>query len=98
VVYPTAYWTPERFHSSGAFPSKQDSFMLMRLRSSFPFCRFPAQEHVGGDNKIPSIIYYGQEGNVRAVGAETQQPHVIEEAAKEQWIRLEWYVKTGCDE
>ncbi|KIM58494.1 hypothetical protein SCLCIDRAFT_128104 [Scleroderma citrinum Foug A] len=53
--------------------------------------KFPAQEHVGGDNKIPSIIYYDQEGNVRAVGAETQQSHVIEEAAKEQWIRLEWW-------
>ncbi|KAL4079085.1 hypothetical protein J3A83DRAFT_4367804 [Scleroderma citrinum] len=53
--------------------------------------KFPAQDHVGGDNKIPSIVYYDQEGTVRAVGAETQQPHIIEEATKDQWIRLEWW-------
>ena len=31
---------------------------------------------------------------MRAAGAETQQAHVIEEAVKEQWIKLEWYAIT----
>ncbi|KAI6029300.1 hypothetical protein BKA83DRAFT_4216861 [Pisolithus microcarpus] len=53
--------------------------------------KFPAQEHVAGDNKIPSIIYYDKEDKVRAVGAETQRPDVIEEARREQWVRLEWW-------
>lgn len=32
--------------------------------------RFPCQDQVGGDSKIPTIIYYDKDGNVRAVGAE----------------------------
>ncbi|KIJ04955.1 hypothetical protein PAXINDRAFT_141614, partial [Paxillus involutus ATCC 200175] len=39
--------------------------------------RYPAQEHVGGDNKIPSILYYDRQGTVQAVGAEALQQHVI---------------------
>ncbi|KAG6334775.1 hypothetical protein ID866_4308 [Astraeus odoratus] len=53
--------------------------------------KFPAQEHVGGDNKIPSVMYYDGEGKIRAIGAETQQPHIIEEAVKEGWVKLEWW-------
>ncbi|KAF9231960.1 hypothetical protein BU15DRAFT_81773 [Melanogaster broomeanus] len=53
--------------------------------------RYPAQEHIGGDNKIPSILYYDQQGVVRAVGAETSQPHIIEQAEDENWLKLEWW-------
>ncbi|KAF9234838.1 hypothetical protein BU15DRAFT_78672 [Melanogaster broomeanus] len=53
--------------------------------------RYPAQEHIGGDNKIPSILYYDQQGVVRAVGAETSQPHIIEQAEDENWVKLEWW-------
>ncbi|KAH7883409.1 hypothetical protein F5I97DRAFT_1939180 [Phlebopus sp. FC_14] len=53
--------------------------------------RYPAQEHVGGDNKIPSILYYDKQGTVRAVGAETLQPHVVEQAQDENWIKSEWW-------
>ncbi|KAF8833157.1 hypothetical protein BDN67DRAFT_1017878 [Paxillus ammoniavirescens] len=53
--------------------------------------RYPAQEHVGGDNKIPSILYYDQQGVVRAIGAETSQPHIIEQAEDENWIKLQWW-------
>ncbi|KAH7883407.1 hypothetical protein F5I97DRAFT_1981501 [Phlebopus sp. FC_14] len=52
--------------------------------------RYPAQEHVGGDCKIPSIVYYDQQGNPRAFGAEALQEHIIERAEDEQWIKLEW--------
>ncbi|KAG6334776.1 hypothetical protein ID866_4309 [Astraeus odoratus] len=54
--------------------------------------RYPAQEHVGGDCKIPSIIYYDQQGRPRAFGAEALQEHIIERAEDEQWIKLEWYL------
>ncbi|KAF9234839.1 hypothetical protein BU15DRAFT_14777, partial [Melanogaster broomeanus] len=53
--------------------------------------RYPAQEHVGGDNKIPSILYYDQKGVVRAVGAEALQLHVIKQAEEENWVKLEWW-------
>ncbi|KIJ66155.1 hypothetical protein HYDPIDRAFT_152023 [Hydnomerulius pinastri MD-312] len=53
--------------------------------------RYPAQEHVGGDCKIPTILYYDQQGNPRAFGAEALQEHIIEQAEDEQWIKLEWW-------
>ncbi|KAG2049397.1 hypothetical protein BDR06DRAFT_961567 [Suillus hirtellus] len=53
--------------------------------------RYPAQEHVGGDSKIPSILYYDLQGNVRAVGAEALQEHIIEQAEDEGWVKLVWW-------
>ncbi|KAG1718149.1 hypothetical protein EDB19DRAFT_1651288 [Suillus lakei] len=53
--------------------------------------RYPAQEHVGGDSKIPSILYYDLQGDVRAVGAEALQEHIIEQAEDEGWVKLEWW-------
>jgi len=55
-------------------------------------CRFPAQERVGGDSKIPSILYYNQQGQLCAAGAEALQERVIEQAEEENWIKLEWFV------
>ena len=52
--------------------------------------RYPAQEHVGGDNKIPSILYYDHQGAIRAIGAEALQQHVIDEAEEDYWVKLEW--------
>ncbi|KAK0481095.1 hypothetical protein EDD18DRAFT_1203722 [Armillaria luteobubalina] len=49
--------------------------------------RFPSQEHVGGDAKIPTIIYYDQDGNVKAVGAEALKQNVVEDAEDEGWLR-----------
>ncbi|KAJ8595460.1 hypothetical protein M405DRAFT_929541 [Rhizopogon salebrosus TDB-379] len=53
--------------------------------------RYPAQEQVGGDSKIPSIIYYDLDGEVRAVGTEALQEHIIEQAEEEGWLKLEWW-------
>lgn len=53
--------------------------------------RFPAQEHIGGDAKIPSILFYDQTGMVRAVGAEALQESVIVQAEEEEWVKSEWY-------
>ncbi len=52
--------------------------------------RYPAQEQVGGDSKIPTIIYYDLSGNVQAVGAEAIREGIIEEAEDEGWIKAEW--------
>ncbi|OAX34642.1 hypothetical protein K503DRAFT_859084 [Rhizopogon vinicolor AM-OR11-026] len=53
--------------------------------------RYPAQEQVGGDSKIPSILYYDLQGVVRAVGAEALQERIIEQAEDEGWVKLEWW-------
>ena len=54
--------------------------------------RYPAQEKIGGDAKIPSVIYYDQQGNVRAVGAETLLDNNIELAMDENWVKVEWWL------
>jgi hypothetical protein len=53
--------------------------------------RYPAQERVGGDAKIPSIVYYDQQGAVRAVGAEALLETNLEKAQDEDWVKAEWY-------
>ncbi|KII95456.1 hypothetical protein PLICRDRAFT_170106 [Plicaturopsis crispa FD-325 SS-3] len=53
--------------------------------------RFPAQETVGGDSKIPTVIYYDRNGAVKAVGAEALQESVIELAEDEEWVKVEWF-------
>ncbi|PBK65399.1 hypothetical protein ARMSODRAFT_1022208 [Armillaria solidipes] len=49
--------------------------------------RFPAQEHVGSDAKIPTIIYYDKSEKPRAIGAEALQEHIVETAEDERWIK-----------
>ncbi|KAJ4471454.1 hypothetical protein J3R30DRAFT_1080306 [Lentinula aciculospora] len=52
---------------------------------------FPAQGKVGGSAKIPSILYYDQEGRVRAVGSEATEPAFIEQAEEEGFIKVSWF-------
>ncbi|KAN0094954.1 hypothetical protein V8E55_003241 [Tylopilus felleus] len=52
---------------------------------------FPAQALVNGDAKVPSLLYYDKNGNVKAVGAEVLTEHVIEAALTEEWTRAEWW-------
>ena len=49
-------------------------------------------DQMTGDNRIPSIIYYDQNGLPKAIGAATILPSVIREAAEKQWFRAEQYV------
>ena len=63
---------------------------LLSPKLSFP--RFPAQEHAGGDSKIPSVLLYDKSGNVRAAGAETLQEDMMELAIDEGWFKSEWCV------
>ena len=63
------------------------------LPSGFPTLinfSYPAQEKVGGDAKIPSVLYYDRNGLVRAVGAEALLESNIELAKDQQWVRAEW--------
>ncbi|KAF4620993.1 hypothetical protein D9613_001112 [Agrocybe pediades] len=65
-----------------------------------PVTRFPAQGHIAGVYKIPTIIYYDRKGTVRAVGAEAKDERVFEKAEEEHWVKAEWFIlhlrsKTG---
>ena len=53
--------------------------------------RFPGQEHVAGNSKIPSVIYYDKEGKMMAAGAEADTTAVVSEAEDEGWIKTELY-------
>ncbi|KAF8638104.1 hypothetical protein AX17_002444 [Amanita inopinata Kibby_2008] len=53
--------------------------------------RFPAQQKVGGDSKIPTILFYDQAGLLRAVGAEATQDSFLEEADDMEYIKVEWF-------
>ncbi|KAK0481096.1 hypothetical protein EDD18DRAFT_1312232 [Armillaria luteobubalina] len=48
--------------------------------------RFPCQD-AGSDAKIPTTIYYDALGELKAVGAETQQPLTEETAQVEAWTK-----------
>ena len=54
--------------------------------------RFPAQTQIGGDAKIPSLLYYDKTGSVRAAGAEVLAESVLEEALNNEWTKAEWLV------
>ncbi|KAF9524973.1 hypothetical protein CPB83DRAFT_871039 [Crepidotus variabilis] len=53
--------------------------------------RFPAQEQVGGDSKIPTIIYYDNAGRMQAAGAEAAREGTTEIAEDEEWAKAEWF-------
>ncbi|KZT00777.1 uncharacterized protein LAESUDRAFT_665281 [Laetiporus sulphureus 93-53] len=53
--------------------------------------RFPGQEHVAGNSKIPSIMYYDWEGKLRAAGAQADNASVVAQAEDEDWIKTELF-------
>ena len=57
-----------------------------------PVSRFPHQHHADRIEKVPSAIYYDQDGRLRAIGAETSDPDTNAEAADEGWIKVSWQV------
>ncbi|KAK7032185.1 hypothetical protein VNI00_013359 [Paramarasmius palmivorus] len=52
---------------------------------------FPGQLSTRGDSKIPSVIWYDQDGNVRAVGSEAADEAFLELADDEDFIKVEWF-------
>ena len=69
------------------------STVLTKASTSNIFFRFPGQEHVAGNTKIPSVIYYDKYGRVMAAGAETENASVQAQAEDEAWIKAELYVE-----
>ncbi|KAF8989888.1 hypothetical protein BDQ17DRAFT_1547414 [Cyathus striatus] len=53
--------------------------------------RFPATDHVGGNSKIPTIMYYDKNGAVCAAGAEAVVEGIDEIAEDEGWVKVEWF-------
>ncbi|KAL1693048.1 hypothetical protein GGG16DRAFT_123573 [Schizophyllum commune] len=53
--------------------------------------RFPGQELVGGNAKIPSVLFYDENGEVRAAGAETLLDDNIECVMIGEWTKAEWF-------
>ncbi|EKM51017.1 uncharacterized protein PHACADRAFT_32060 [Phanerochaete carnosa HHB-10118-sp] len=51
--------------------------------------RFPGQEN--GDFKIPSVLWYTQEGKVRAAGVEARDPGMTLIAEDEDLIFVDWF-------
>ena len=57
--------------------------------NTYVFYRFPGQEHVVGNSKIPSVIYYDKHGSLMAAGAEADSSSVVAQAEDEGWIKAE---------
>lgn len=53
--------------------------------------RFPAQEQISGASKIPTIVLYNRQGEVKAVGAEAISEDTLVEAEKRGWLKAEWF-------
>ncbi|TFK19357.1 hypothetical protein FA15DRAFT_648441 [Coprinopsis marcescibilis] len=53
--------------------------------------RYPGQDYVGGEAKIPSVLYYSNNGKVEAVGAEARLDTIIEQALEYDWSRAECF-------
>ncbi|KAF6759561.1 hypothetical protein DFP72DRAFT_885432 [Ephemerocybe angulata] len=56
---------------------------------------FPAQELISESSMIPTVLYYGTEGHVNAVGAEVLQEGIFEQAEQEGWVKAEWRITHG---
>ncbi|KAH6912722.1 hypothetical protein BKA70DRAFT_1264772 [Coprinopsis sp. MPI-PUGE-AT-0042] len=53
--------------------------------------RFPGQEHVAGNSKIPSILYYDKQGQLKAAGAEADNAQVQAQAEDDNWTKVELF-------
>jgi hypothetical protein len=51
--------------------------------------RFPGQEHVAGNSKIPTIMYYDKKGRMKAAGAEADNASITDKAEDEHWTKAE---------
>ncbi|KAH6910170.1 hypothetical protein BKA70DRAFT_1147167 [Coprinopsis sp. MPI-PUGE-AT-0042] len=73
---------------SGISYSIMDPGQVSEIR---PVTRYPGQGHVGADCKIPTEIYYDEDGNVRAIGAEASKEGIDDMAEDEGWTKAKWF-------
>ncbi|KLO13814.1 hypothetical protein SCHPADRAFT_915119 [Schizopora paradoxa] len=52
--------------------------------------KYPGQAS-GGSSKIPTVMYYDKDGNMKCAGAETQLPENEMNADDEEWIKVDWF-------
>ena len=64
------------------------SLLLAHLPTPF---RYPGQEHVTGNTKIPSLLYYDRDGNLVAAGAEADNAQAVARAEDEGWVKCELF-------
>ena len=67
-----------------SMPRYSSSFLSPNLH------RYPGQDSVGGDIKVPTVIYYDELGNACAIGAETLKEGVTMEAEEKRWTKCHW--------
>ncbi|KAK7033188.1 heat shock protein 12A [Favolaschia claudopus] len=53
--------------------------------------RFPGQEHVAGNSKIPTVLWYDTQGKMMAAGAEAETSTFLSQAEEEGWIRVDLF-------
>ncbi|KAH9917817.1 uncharacterized protein B0H18DRAFT_853686, partial [Fomitopsis serialis] len=53
--------------------------------------RFPGQEHVAGNSKVPTIMYYDSHGRMMAAGAEAESASTVAQAEDEGWVKAELF-------
>ncbi|KAK0212140.1 hypothetical protein DFS33DRAFT_1389252 [Desarmillaria ectypa] len=54
-----------------------------------PVTRYPSLEGTGSNAKIPTVICYDQNGQMRAAGAEAMSENVNDKIQEEGWVRCE---------
>ncbi|KAF5354126.1 hypothetical protein D9756_006963 [Leucocoprinus leucothites] len=57
----------------------------------YPVTRFPGRARAGGDAKVPTVIYYAEDGTTRAIGAETEREGLDALAEESSWVKAEWF-------
>ncbi|KAI6169017.1 hypothetical protein EDD17DRAFT_1465265 [Pisolithus thermaeus] len=65
----------------------------------YPVTRFPHQGHVGGNCKIPTVIYYDKQGKVCATGIDDLgdfEPDEVEDWTKVQWFKMHLRPKSSA--
>ena len=40
--------------------------------------------------KVPTVIFYDSDGNIRAIGAETLKDGIEDEVGEQGWIKARW--------
>lgn len=61
---------------------------FLSIKVSNVNARFPGND--AGSAKVPTILIYDNDGNVRAAGAEALLPNVIDDMKEERWTKIEW--------
>lgn len=85
---------------SPRFTVSLGSLSRVSLRSTLHLSvsRFPGQEHVAGNSKIPTLLYYDRYGSMVAAGAEADSASIEAQAEDEGWIKAELYVSRSLSE